>query len=216
MATLVAAVPAAGASEPIRLRVLTEQRFQRVGGRSDVSVDVRVMSATTKDLKDEIEQGNFREDLFYRLSVVPLRVPSLAERRDDIGDLVSYFIDRISDSSGLTPRAFSEEAMAVLQSMDWPGNIRQLDNMVLRALTELQDDVLTAELFHLPQLESNNVGVTNINLDGSLDDIMKEYEAQVLDRLYQSFPSSRKLAKRLDVSHTSVANKLRDYGIKKR
>ncbi|MBU1287705.1 MAG: sigma 54-interacting transcriptional regulator, partial [Alphaproteobacteria bacterium] len=116
------------------LRVLTEQRFQRVGGRSDVSVDVRVMSATTKDLKEEIEQGNFREDLFYRLSVVPLRVPSLAERRDDIGDLVSYFIDRISDSSGLTPRAFSEEAMAVLQSMDWPGNIRQLRNVVERIL----------------------------------------------------------------------------------
>ena len=110
------------------LRVLTEQRFQRVGGKSDVSVDVRVMSATTKDIRHEISEGRFREDLYYRLSVVPLRVPSLAERRDDIGDLVTYFTNRIADSSGLTPRTFSAEAMAVLQSMDWPGNIRQLRN----------------------------------------------------------------------------------------
>lgn len=94
--------------------------------------------------------------------------------------------------------------------------MRQLDNMVLRALTEMPDDVLTVDYFHLPQLETVATGMTNINLDGSLDDIMKDYEAQVLDRLYQSFPSSRKLAKRLNVSHTSVANKLRDYGIKKR
>jgi two-component system nitrogen regulation response regulator NtrX len=93
------------------LRVLTEQRFQRVGGRSDVNVDVRVMSATTKDLKKEIEESRFREDLYYRLNVVPLRVPSLAERRDDIADLVTYFIERIADSSGLTPRTFSQEAM---------------------------------------------------------------------------------------------------------
>lgn len=106
--------------------------------------------------------------------------------------------------------------MDQLELYQWPGNMRQLDNMVLRALTELQGDVLTADLFHLPQLETAQAGVTTINLDGSLDDIMKDYEAQVLDRLYQSFPSSRKLAKRLDVSHTSVANKLRDYGIKKR
>jgi two-component system, NtrC family, nitrogen regulation response regulator NtrX len=116
------------------LRVLTEQSFQRVGGRSDVSVDVRVMSATTKDLKVEIEAGRFREDLYYRLNVVPLRVPSLAERRDDIANLVSYFVERISDSSGRTQREFSPRAIAVLQAMDWPGNIRQLRNVVERIL----------------------------------------------------------------------------------
>ena len=116
------------------LRVLTEQRFQRVGGRSDVSVDVRVMSATTRDLMIEIDAGRFREDLYYRLNVVPLRVPSLAERRDDIVELVQYFASRIADSSGLTPRDFSPEAMAVLQSMDWPGNVRQLRNIVERIL----------------------------------------------------------------------------------
>ncbi len=116
------------------LRVLTDQSFQRVGGSSDVNVDVRVMSASTKDLKTEIEAGRFREDLFYRLSVVPLRVPPLSERRDDIADIVRYFVDRISDSTGRSPREFSPRAIAVLQAMDWPGNIRQLRNVVERIL----------------------------------------------------------------------------------
>ncbi len=116
------------------LRVLTDQSFQRVGGTADVSVDVRVMSATTKDLKYEIEANRFREDLFYRLSVVPVRVPSLSERRDDITELVKYFVERISDSTGRAPREFSARAIAVLQAMDWPGNIRQLRNVVERIL----------------------------------------------------------------------------------
>lgn len=116
------------------LRVLTEQKFQRVGGRSSVSVDVRVISATTKDIEKEIEAGRFREDLYYRLNVVPLEVPSLSQRRSDIPDLIDHFSNRISDSSGLQSRPFSDEAIAVLQSMEWPGNIRQLRNIVERIM----------------------------------------------------------------------------------
>ncbi|MEM7661551.1 MAG: sigma-54 dependent transcriptional regulator [Pseudomonadota bacterium] len=116
------------------LRVLTDQRFQRVGGQSDVVVDVRVISATTKDLEREIEAGRFREDLYYRLNVVPLQVPSLAQRRGDITELVEYFSENIGDSSGLQPRPFSSEAIAFLQSMEWPGNIRQLRNIVERIM----------------------------------------------------------------------------------
>ncbi len=116
------------------LRVLTEQRFKRVGGASDVTVDVRVMSSSTRNLEQAIEAGRFRTDLFYRLNVVPLDVPGLKDRRDDIPQLVKYFSDRIADSSGLNPREFSEEAIAVLQSMQWPGNVRQLRNLVERVL----------------------------------------------------------------------------------
>ena len=116
------------------LRVLTEQRFQRAGGRANVSVDVRVMSATTKDIETEIEAGRFREDLYYRLNVVPIEVPSLAQRRADIPDLISYFSLKVADSSGLNPRSFSEEAIAVMQTMEWPGNIRQLRNFVERIM----------------------------------------------------------------------------------
>ncbi len=122
------------------LRVLTEQRFQRVGGRSDVKVDVRVMSATTRDLSSEIEAGRFREDLYYRLAVVPLPVPCLEERRDDIPELVAHFSRRIADSSGLTSRRFSDKALAVLQAMEWPGNVRQLRNMIERIMILSPDD----------------------------------------------------------------------------
>jgi len=116
------------------LRVLTEQRFQRVGGKSDVTVDVRVMSATTKDIRHEISEGRFREELYHRLNVVPIAVPSLEERREDIPLLAKYFIERLQKEQGLTARAISDEALALLQTMTWPGNLRQLKNMVERLL----------------------------------------------------------------------------------
>lgn len=116
------------------LRVLTEQRFQRSGGSTYVTVDVRVMSAATKDIEAEIVAGRFREDLYYRLNVVPLEVPNLAQRRSDIPELIEYFIEKIADTSGLQKRTFSPEALAVLQSMEWPGNIRQLRNFIERIM----------------------------------------------------------------------------------
>lgn len=116
------------------LRVLVEQRFRRVGGDQDVQVDVRVISSSSRDLRDEIAAGRFREDLFHRLNVVPVRVPGLAERRDDIPELIDYFIDRISGASGLPKRTLAEDALGALQVHDWPGNVRQLRNNVERIL----------------------------------------------------------------------------------
>jgi two-component system nitrogen regulation response regulator NtrX len=126
------------------LRVLIDQTFQRVGGATRVQVDVRVVSSTTCDLRLEIEQGRFREDLYHRLNVVPLRVPSLAERRDDIPLLVNYFMKRLSAASGLPLRDVSEDAMAVLQAYNWPGNVRQLRNIVERLLILASDDAASA------------------------------------------------------------------------
>ncbi|HKY87282.1 MAG TPA: sigma-54 dependent transcriptional regulator [Pseudorhodoplanes sp.] len=116
------------------LRVLTDQTFERVGGGGKVAVDVRIVSSTSRNLEAEISAGNFREDLFHRLSVVPIRIPPLAERREDISLLVDYFMDQISVSTGLSKRAIGEDAMAVLQSHDWPGNVRQLRNNVERLM----------------------------------------------------------------------------------
>ena len=116
------------------LRVLVEQRFRRLGGSQDVQVDVRVMSSTSKDLREDIAAGRFREDLFHRLNVVPVHVPGLAERREDIAELVDYFIDRISETSGLPRRRLTEDAVATLQIHDWPGNVRQLRNNVERLM----------------------------------------------------------------------------------
>ena len=126
------------------LRVLIDQTFQRVGGSTRVQVDVRVISSSTRDLRAEIEAARFREDLYHRLNVVPVRVPSLAERREDIPPLVSHFMKRLSVSSGLPMREISDEAMAVLQAYSWPGNVRQLRNIVERLLILATDDAAQA------------------------------------------------------------------------
>ncbi len=116
------------------LRVLVDQNFQRVGGATRVHVDVRIISSTSRDLPGAIAQGVFREDLFHRLSVVPIRVPSLSERREDIPELVSFFMGQVSHATGMPRRNVGDDAMAVLQSHDWPGNIRQLRNNVERLM----------------------------------------------------------------------------------
>ena len=116
------------------LRVLVDQTFQRVGGSTKVAVDVRVISSTSRNLETEVANGTFREDLYHRLSVVPIRVPPLAERREDIPELVDYFMEQISQATGLPKRKVGEDAKAVLQSHDWPGNVRQLRNNVERLM----------------------------------------------------------------------------------
>jgi two-component system nitrogen regulation response regulator NtrX len=116
------------------LRVLVDQTFHRVGGNTKVTVDVRIISSTARNLESEIASGTFREDLYHRLSVVPIRVPPLAERREDIPPLVDYFMEQISAATGLPKRTIGEDAMAVLQSHDWPGNVRQLRNNVERLM----------------------------------------------------------------------------------
>jgi two-component system nitrogen regulation response regulator NtrX len=116
------------------LRVLVDQTFHRVGGNAKVAVDVRIISSTARNLEAEIAAGHFREDLYHRLSVVPIRVPPLAERREDIPLLVDYFMDQISAATGLPKRTIGDDAMAVLQSHDWPGNVRQLRNNVERLM----------------------------------------------------------------------------------
>lgn len=116
------------------LRVLQEKKLSRVGSDKDIEVDVRVIAATNKDLKAEIEKGNFREDLYHRLSVIVLHVPSLDERKDDIPILVDYFIDQVCTESGMPKKAVSPEAMKLLQEKSWTGNIRELRNVVERLL----------------------------------------------------------------------------------
>lgn len=131
------------------LRVLVDQTFQRVGGGATVRVDVRVLSSSSQDLRREIQDGRFREDLFHRLNVVPIRMPGLAERREDIPLLVEHFMTRLSASSGLQPRRISEEAMAALQTHDWPGNVRQLRNVVERLLilgSDNEEDLIGIDL----------------------------------------------------------------------
>ena len=143
------------------LRVLVDQRFRRVGGEQDVQVDVRVITSTSRDLKAEIAEGRFREDLFHRLNVVPIRVPALSERREDIAELVEYFVETISASQGLPRRIIGDDAVAVLQVHPWPGNIRQLRNNIERLLILATGDPaepITSDM--LPQEVATSNGAT--------------------------------------------------------
>ena len=134
------------------LRVLVEQRFRRVGGEQDVQVDVRVITSSSRDLKQEIDEGRFREDLFHRLAVVPIRVPPLSERREDIAEMIEHFTETICVSQGLPRRRIGEDAVAVMQVNPWPGNVRQLRNNIERLLilaTGDPSEPITADM--LPQ-----------------------------------------------------------------
>ncbi|MEN3950592.1 sigma-54 dependent transcriptional regulator [Iodidimonas sp. SYSU 1G8] len=124
------------------LRVLVEQMFERVDGSRKVQVDVRVMSSTTKDLRQLIEASRFREDLYHRLNVVPIQVPPLSARRDDIPLLIEHFMDRLTISGGMARREVNADVIAALQAYEWPGNVRQLRNVVERMLILAADDVL--------------------------------------------------------------------------
>jgi two-component system nitrogen regulation response regulator NtrX len=131
-------------------RVLQDQSFERVGGNVRVKVDIRVLATTAKDLAAEAAAGHFREDLYYRLAVVPLRVPSLKERREDIPALAEEFLTRASETSGLPARSLGSDAIAALQAHDWPGNVRQLRNVMdwLMIMRSAETDCFHAE--HLP------------------------------------------------------------------
>lgn len=116
------------------LRVLQEKKLSRVGSDKDIVVDVRVLAATNKNLKEEIAQGRFREDLYHRLSVIVINMPTLDERKSDIPLLVGYFIDQICSETGMQPREVDEDAMQLLVDKSWTGNIRELRNVVERLL----------------------------------------------------------------------------------
>jgi two-component system nitrogen regulation response regulator NtrX len=140
------------------LRVLVEQKFQRLGGGPKVAVDVRIVTSTSRDLEREMQEERFRNDLYHRLNVVPLRVPSLAERRDDIPPLIEFFVHQVATASGLSPRRIGDDAIAVLQAHDWPGNVRELRNNIERLMILAGGDpgtMITADM--LPEEIGSNV-----------------------------------------------------------
>ena len=148
------------------LRVLVDQTFERVGGGTRVQVDVRVVSASNRDLRTEIAAGRFREDLYHRLSVVPVRVPSLAERRDDIPLLAEHFMRRLARAHGLPPREIGPDAMAALQAHDWPGNVRQLRNICERLLILAMDDAHVAIRADMLPAEVSSAGPPTLRTEG--------------------------------------------------
>ncbi|MEX0852974.1 MAG: sigma-54 dependent transcriptional regulator [Bauldia sp.] len=203
------------------LRVLVDQSFQRVGGVNRVNVDVRIVSSTARDLEREIAEGAFREDLFHRLAVVPIRVPSLAERRDDIPLLVRHFVDQISRATGLPPRAIGDDALAVLQAHDWPGNIRQLRNNVERLMilargeaTEvITADMLPAEIGEMLPTTPGRAGGEHL-MSLPLRDAREIFEREYLTAQVNRFGGNiSRTAEFVGMERSALHRKLKSLGV---
>ncbi|WP_392560009.1 sigma 54-interacting transcriptional regulator [Orbus mooreae] len=198
------------------VRFINDGSFRRVGDDNEVSVDVRVICATKADLFSLVKQGKFREDLYYRLNVLPLHMPLLNERKEDIIDLANYFINEFADKQGIIAPILMLDAQLLLLNYDWPGNVRELKNILYSALAQLNGNELTAKDIQLPSTQVASSYMLSDDMEGkTLDDMTKQFEKSILNHLYQTYPSSRKLSKRLGISHTAIANKLREYGIGK-
>jgi two-component system nitrogen regulation response regulator NtrX len=165
------------------LRVLVDQQFTRQGGADKVRVDLRVISSTNRDLKTEIAAGRFREELYHRLNVVPIPVPPLAERREDIPVLAGHFIGEFNRSQGLPLRDISEEAVALMQTMAWPGNVRQLKNLVERVLI-LGDGNGSIEARELPQEGGGDGEEDRVILSGTLATLPLREAREAFEREY--------------------------------
>ncbi|HBW15085.1 MAG TPA: DNA-binding response regulator [Desulfovibrio sp.] len=199
------------------LRVLQERRFERVGGGDEIEVDIRVVAATNKDLQKEVENGAFREDLYYRLNVVHVALPPLRERREDIPLLVGHFVEKLARDNGMKPKTFTPEAHDYLTGYEWPGNIRQLQNVVERCLVLVASDTVGVD--DLPpeirdeesQLKSA-VDLLPVRLD--LADTLEKIEAALIRRaLVRAEFVQVKAAELLGISKSLLQYKLKKYGI---
>ena len=203
------------------LRVLTDQSYHRVGGQRPVKVDVRVLSATSRNLQEEIAAGRFREDLFYRLNVVPVRLPPLRERREDIPELVSHFLARFAAERRMSPPRISEEAMAALQAHDWPGNVRQLRNIIERTLILAPGDrVSCIEVDLLPPeiLDNQNAmggASTTMAIMGSpLREARESFEREYLKIQIRRFSGNiSRTASFIGMERSALHRKLKALGI---
>jgi two-component system, NtrC family, nitrogen regulation response regulator NtrX len=203
------------------LRVLVEQNFTRVGGATRVHVDVRIISSSARDLAGLIAEGAFREDLFHRLSVVPIRVPALAERRDDIPELISFFMDQITSTAGLPKRRIAEDAMAILQSHDWPGNIRQLRNNVERLMilaagdpeSEVTADMLPSEVGALVPATPTGAGGEKL-MSLPLREAREVFEREYLMAQVSRFGGNiSRTAEFIGMERSALHRKLKSLGI---
>ncbi len=202
------------------LRVLVEQKFLRIGGNQKVAVNVRIISSTARDLEREMEEGRFREDLYHRLNVVPLRVPSLAERRDDIPELIHYFINQIAQTSGLPPRRIGEDAIAVIQTHDWPGNVRELRNNIERLMILSggeQEATINADM--LPDEIGSNVPLPINGGDEHLMSLQLREAREIFERNYLLAQINRfggnisRTAEFVGMERSALHRKLRALGV---
>jgi len=187
------------------LRVLEEKEFTRVGGNEPIKVDVRVISATNKDLRKAIEKQEFREDLYYRLNVVNIELPPLRERKEDIPILAEHFLNKFASENRKEVSGFSPEAMEFLLCYDWPGNIRELENAIERVVILAKDSLIAID--DLPQ-ENLSLGYSTTSKK-SIKEVEKEHILNVLRKTGDNYSEAARI---LGISRMTLYNKAKEYG----
>ncbi|MEO6360626.1 MAG: sigma-54 dependent transcriptional regulator [Sphingomicrobium sp.] len=202
------------------LRVLTDQSFNRVGGQRAVKVDVRILSGTSRNLADEIAAGRFREDLFYRLNVVPVRIPPLRDRREDIPELANHFLARFAAGRRLPTPTLSGEALAALQAHDWPGNVRQLRNIIERTIILASSDLKVIEVDLLPPEVIEHQGTAGVSsatmsiMGSPLREARESFEREYLKIQIRRFSGNiSRTASFIGMERSALHRKLKALGI---
>jgi len=189
------------------LRVLQEKRFERVGGEETLKVDVRVIAATNRDLHKEVMEGRFREDLYYRLNVIPIFIPPLRERKDDIPILTKHFLEIYSASNRKAIRGFSEEVMEIFLDYHWPGNVRELQNVIEHAVILTKGEMITEN--DLPQSLK-----TATHRDEAESTSLKETEKNLILKVLQEVGGNKyQAAKKLGITRSTLYGKMRKHGM---
>ncbi len=204
------------------LRVIQEKEFERLGGTQTLRVDIRLITATNKDLEAEVQAGRFREDLYYRLNVIPIFLPPLRERREDIPVLVKHFLEKSNRENRKQVRYISDAAMDYLVHYSWPGNVRELENAVERAVILCPGDTLSPELFPIPGVKKNSqpgaVSESAMGIktgDRSLIEVVADVEKSMIsEALLKSGGNQRKAAQDLGVTERILGYKIKTYGLK--
>ncbi len=198
------------------LRVLQEMTFERVGGVKQITVDVRFVAATNKDIHEEIKEGGFRDDLLYRLNVIPIHVPPLRERVEDIPQLIEYFLMRFSVETGKKKKDISGDALNLLCNYQWPGNIRELKNIVERLNIMVSEDVIKEDnvKMYLPDSPAKNLKMPKAN-DLALKEAKDMFEREfIINKLKENDNNISQTAKALDIERSYLHKKIKTYNIK--
>jgi len=196
------------------LRILQEQTFERVGGNDQIKVDVRVIAATNKSLKEQIAKGTFREDLYYRLNVIPFHVPPLRERAEDIPLFVEYFLKEFARETAREVLTVSDEAMGVLLAYQWPGNVRELKNLMERLVIMTPSSVITTDDIPVYLKGSQPAQSQNIFKSALLKEARRDFEREFIARKLKEFGGNiAKTAESIGIERSHLYRKIKSYGI---
>ncbi|WP_022663683.1 sigma 54-interacting transcriptional regulator [Desulfospira joergensenii] len=204
------------------LRVIQEKSVRRIGGVREIPVDTRIITATSRLIEQMIKENQFREDLYYRINVLPIHVPPLKERKEDIPPLAEHFLSRIAKQVGSVPKALSMESREKLMDHDWPGNVRELKNVIERGAIISDRDIIEPQAVIFGHEIEKTIrelrsGSGSVNESGSsLKKMVGRYERDVIESALARHPSIRKTARALGISHTAMINKMRKYNISNR